>query len=216
MVGLPWWGMNKPTPAPTVPKPLSKRQLAKLANPHNFYPTPEEAVEMLLDAETFPGSIWEPCVGEGHITRTLFRRGYTNVWETDIASHNGYRLDQRGDFLTLTRSVNHVVTNPPFDKAEAIIRHARRQADTKVAILLRLAFLESSIRTAFFEEHPPARVWVFRNRLTLYPQHLLMTPLTNGKKRNGGTQAMAWFVWDTSHRGRPVIDWLPWIKSAAI
>lgn len=216
--------MNMITPPPTGPQqPISNptargKAAKKAANPHNFYPTPPAAVEALLDKEVFPGSIWEPCAGVGHVTRVLKARGHTDVWETDVVQHQGYLLSQGpADFLTLTRTVDHIVTNPPYDQAEAMVRHARKQARGKVAMLLRLAFLESAVRKDFFEDHPPARVWVFRKRLTLYPHYLLNTANDEtvaqvqaaGRPRGSrsGTVAFAWFIWDTSH-SRPTIGWI--------
>jgi hypothetical protein len=68
-------------------------------------------------------------------------------------------------------------------------------------MLLRLAFLESVKRKAFFEKYPPARVYVFRKRVTMYPAGTV-------KPKNSSTIAFAWFIWEKGFSGNPVIDWI--------
>lgn len=172
----------------------------------DFYPTPHGATKALLQHERFPGAIWEPAAGHGDICEVLRSEGFTEIFTSDKHNHLGGPIhDAYGDFTGMDRGdrrVDHIVTNPPYGVAEKFIRHALTQADSKVAMLLRLAFLESITRRPFFDDNPPARVWVFRKRLSLYPYG--HSQLGKG----GGKTAMAWFVWDRSHRGRPQIDWL--------
>lgn len=47
--------------------------------PHDFYPTPPEAVRALLSVETFEGSIWEPACGDGAISKVLLDAGHEVV-----------------------------------------------------------------------------------------------------------------------------------------
>jgi len=42
----------------------------------DFYATPFEATDALLSVETFKGSIFEPCCGEGHISKRLLKHRY--------------------------------------------------------------------------------------------------------------------------------------------
>lgn len=50
----------------------------------DFYPTKDrEAVKKFLAREKFEGGIWEPCCGEGHLTKILKERRYV-VIQTDI------------------------------------------------------------------------------------------------------------------------------------
>ena len=57
-----------------------------------------------------------------------------------------------------------VVGNPPFSHAEEHVRASLRVARVGVAMLLRLAFLESAERAPFWREHPAAEVRVFSER----------------------------------------------------
>ena len=46
----------------------------------DYYATPPEATDALLSVETFKGDIFEPCCGEGHISKRLIERGYNVDW----------------------------------------------------------------------------------------------------------------------------------------
>lgn len=87
------------------------------------------------------------------------------------------------DFLQWDESCrfNVIITNPPFYLAEEIVRKALRCAD-HVAMLLRLAFLESRRREAFHEEHP-SNVYVLSRRPSF---------MANGMTDSA---AYAWFKW---------------------
>jgi hypothetical protein len=104
------------------------------------------------------------------------------------------------DFLNTERRHQNIVTNPPFHSAQGFVAVGLKQAQKKLALLLRLAFLEGANRaeTIFFA-HPPSRVWVFSERITFYPK---------GARRAGsGTTAYAWFVWDKDHAGPTELAW---------
>src|SRR6266404_1938060 len=104
------------------------------------------------------------------------------------------------NFLGTKRRAPNVITNPPFNSAEGFVATAQRQAQSKFALLLRLAFLEGGNRArTIFKDRAPARVWVFSERITFYPK---------GAQRAGsGTTAYAWFVWDKDHAGRTELKW---------
>ena len=92
------------------------------------------------------------------------------------------------DFLKSSRTVD-IVTNPPYNSVEGFVESGRRQATHKVCLLLRLAFLEGANRQrTIFAKTPPARVWVFSERITFYPAGAVV--------KGSGTTAYAWFVWD--------------------
>ena len=100
-----------------------------------------------------------------------------------------------GDFLDYKGSPHGTSGNPPFSAAEEHVRHAMRISRVGVGFLLRLAFLESAKRRAFWREHPPAEVHVLSER-----------PSFTG----GGTDnaAYGWFVWRRGFSGTPGLYWL--------
>jgi hypothetical protein len=88
----------------------------------DFYPTPAWATHALCEHETFEGAIWEPCCGDGAMSRVLKARGYSVV-STDLHDR-GYGLPDM-DFLKAdVEDVPNIVTNPPFGIAEAVIDKA--------------------------------------------------------------------------------------------
>jgi len=168
----------------------------------DFYATPEEATIALLEREEFTGNIWEPACGDGAISRVLKDYGH-EVYSSDIV-YRGYGMGGSTDFLdTKDRRVKNIVTNPPFKLAKQFVEHSLSCATDKVAMFLRLAFLESQNRKEMFENTPLARVYVFSKRLTLYPGD---TPIEEHK--GNGNIAFAWFIWDHAYKGEPVLRWI--------
>ena len=77
----------------------------------------------------------------------------SRVLETGCARWRKLNLFDRGygergvDFLSANRKVDNIImTNPPYNSAEAFVAAGVRQAKRKVALLLRLAFLEGANR----------------------------------------------------------------------
>jgi hypothetical protein len=165
----------------------------------DFYPTPPEATEALLEAERFDAAIWEPACGDGAISRVLERRGH-EVISSDLVDR-GYG-ETRIDFL-MERHLRapNIVTNPPFKLAVQFVRHSLDLGATKIAMLLKIAFLEGVERAALFRASPLARVHVFSKRVTF-------RNASRGEVNGSGMMAFAWFVWDREHGGPPQLGWL--------
>jgi hypothetical protein len=177
-------------------KPTMKR-FADLDGP-DFFPTPRWATYALLDNESFQGITWECACGDGEMSRVL---------ETDCKRVISSDLYDRGygdggvDFLAATRQADNIITNPPYNSAEAFVGVGVSQAKHKFALLLRLAFLEGANRAkTIFAEAPPARVWVFSERITFYPK--------GAEVKGSGTTAYAWFVWDKDAPSGTELKWL--------
>lgn len=160
----------------------------------DFYPTPAMATAALLGRELFHGDIWEPACGDGAMSKVIEDYGY-RVRSTDLYDR-GYGTSGV-DFLRCTDRSENIVTNPPFKYANQFIHKALTKADSKVALLLRLNYLESKTRKKFFKGHkdfPFKKVLVFSERIPF-----------NGP---GNMMAFAWFIWDRSYQGTPEIDWI--------
>ncbi len=179
-------------------KPTLKR-FADLEGP-DFFPTPEWATRALIDNELFEGSLWEPACGDGAMVRVLEQTGCPVV-ATDLFDR-GYG-EPGVDFLKAARRFDNIVTNPPYNAAEGFVRAGMEQSTRKLALLLRLAFLEGANRQrTIFAKTPPARVWVFSERITFYP--------AGAVRKGSGTTAYAWFVWDKQTVGsKTELKWLP-------
>lgn len=168
----------------------------------DFYPTPSRAVEALLAAESFQGDIWEPACGDGAISKVFEAAGH-RVVSSDLVDR-GY--GETGiDFLMEYRSrAPNIVTNPPFKLAVPFVRKSLELTTGKVAMLLKIAFLEGIERSALFADSPLASVHVFSQRLAFVPGGS-----RGGRKLDGGGMiAFAWFVWDHAHTGKPTLGWI--------
>jgi hypothetical protein len=178
-------------------KPTTKR-FADLSGA-DFFPTPKWATHALIDNETFTGDIWESACGDGSMSEVLETTG-NRVISSDLYDR-GYG-EGGVDFLHTNRRATNIVTNPPYNAAEGFVKAGLNAADQKFALLLRLAFLEGKNRQkTIFNQIPPARVWVFSERITFYP--------AGAVKKGSGTTAYAWFVWDKSASSGTELRWLP-------
>ena len=163
---------------------------------NDFYATPEESTEKLLRVVTFRGRIYEPCCGQGHISEVLIKHGY-KVFSSDLVDR-GYGTP-RIDFLMETQKHDNIVTNPPFKNALEFAERALELSRYKVALLLKLSFLEGVARRNFFRSYPPEKVWVFSQRQAL---------MKNGEPHSGGMLALAWFIWSKDNIESPTIGWV--------
>ena len=176
-------------------KPTLKR-FADLDGP-DFFPTPAWATHALIDNEVFLGEVWESACGNGAMSAVL-EQANSKVISSDLYER-GYG-EAGVDFLAPTRKAANIITNPPFNAAEGFVRSGLDCAERKFALLLRLAFLEGANRQrTIFSEAPPARVWVFSERITFYP--------AGAVQAGSGTTAYAWFVWDKDASGGTELRW---------
>ncbi|WP_152463072.1 hypothetical protein [Roseivivax sp. THAF30] len=179
------------------PQPTMKRR-ADLEGP-DFYPTPEWATLAILENEKFGPDVWESACGDGAMSKVI-KEFYTGVHSSDLFDRG---FGEAGvDFTETRRRHDYVITNPPFHSAEDFVQAGIKSAKKKFALLLRLAFLEGGRRQeSIFNKTPPARVWVFSERITFYPR--------DAQRKGSGTTAYAWFVWDNDAFGTTQLKWLP-------
>lgn len=133
----------------------------------DWYPTPPYATEALLSVEQFDEHVWECACGDGAISKVLVDAGHV-VSSTDL---NDFGYGTPGiDYLMETQlQADHIISNPPYKLANEFIKHSIELGVTKHCWLLRLAFLEGQKRfDDIFQHNPPARVYVFSKRLTIW------------------------------------------------
>jgi len=92
-----------------------------------------------------------------------------------------------------------IITNPPYRLAKQFIAHALRLVP-EVAMLCRLAFLESTRPTRLLEECGLARVLVFRNRLPMMHRYGWTGP------HNSSSTAFAWYIWQRGCNDVPRLE----------
>jgi hypothetical protein len=184
---------------------VANKRTANLDGP-DFYPTPAWATNALLSVEKFSGSINEPCCGAGAMSVELSNAGY-EVISSDMFNHG---FGKSGiDARRLIGPVDNIVTNPPYNIAAEMLEHFLGIYRRKIALLLRLSFLESRKRYPLFQRSPPSRIHIFSERLSLCK--------AGGTVNGGGTISYAWLVWMRKRANGPVVHWLPpiWKKDAA-
>lgn len=182
---------------------------------NDYYATHPIATEMLCDLETFSKDVLEPCCGEGHISEVLKSRGY-NVESMDLIDR-GY--GQGGvDFLEYYEPVDKdIVTNPPYKLAKEFVEHAMEMITPghKVAMFLKLTFLESSGRRELFKKYPPKKIWVSSSRIPCGKNGDFYQRDKDGNVKIGAdgepkeissAVCYAWFIWEKNYQGPIVVD----------
>ena len=173
---------------------------------HDYYATEPKAVEILLENETFNHSIWECACGEGHISKVLQAAGY-DVYSSDLI-YRGFGDPEPFDFLkdSLDDFDGDIITNPPYKFAKEFVETALETVKDgrKVAMFLKLTFLESKARKKMFEKYPPKTVYVSSSRL----QCAKNGDFEKYGKGVGTAVAYAWFVWEKGFKGDPIIKWV--------
>ncbi len=157
----------------------SSNHVAENREAFDYYVTDPKAVEMLLELEQFAPVIWEPACGEGHISKVLQAHGY-QVISTDLV-YRGFGDPEPLDFLkeTLDGFEGDIITNPPYSTGLEFVQRALESARPggKVAMFLKVQFLEGQKRGAFFKDTPP--------ELFTYPVHGFLVPrmaILNGSR----------------------------------
>ena len=169
----------------------------------DYYATDPQALEMLLKFESFSPAVWENAVGGGHLAEVLKRHGY-KVKCSDIVDR-GYPDTEIIDFLTYAPETEldlDIVTNPPYSVAQKFVEKSLQciSKGHKVAMFLKLQFLEGKSRRILFDFNPPKYVYVSSSRLLCAP---------NGVFEDSKSSAVcyAWFVWVKGFKGEPTIRW---------
>lgn len=170
----------------------------------DYYATDPKAAELLLELETFSSNIWECACGEGHLSKVFEDAGY-NVRSTDLIDRG---FGEAGvDFLSpdIIEWDGDIITNPPYKYAQKFIEKALEivPKGNKVAMFLKVQFLEGKSRKELFRRYPPRTVYVSSSRILC---------AKNGEfemfKASGGSAvAYAWFVWEKGFDGDTNIKW---------
>lgn len=178
---------------------------------NDFYATPFNATEAILNKVKLNGSILEPAAGQGHISKILKDYyPYNEIISTDLIQREerfGISIQGGIDFLTYSfnRKFDNIITNPPFNLAQEFIEKALTLSNDKVIMFAKIQLLEGSKRRELFDSSPLKYIYVFTKRVN---------PLRNGEELDekgkpwASTMCFAWFVWEHGYEGEPVVRWL--------
>lgn len=167
----------------------------------DYYATDPIAADLLLNEEVFNNKIWECACGEGHLSKIFIKKLY-NTKSTDIIDRG---FGDVYDFLSIKNNNwdGDIITNPPYKFATEFIEKALDIIPTgnKVAMFLKLTFLEGKKRKKLFEKNPPKVIYVSSSRIQC---------AKNGDFSNIGSSAVAygWYVWEKGFQGDPIIKWI--------
>jgi predicted RNA methylase len=173
---------------------------------NDYYATPPQSTQALLDVLELKGSILEPACGEGHISEVLKKNYPDNeIVSTDLIDR-GYGVGGI-DFLEkeYDRTFDNVITNPPFKYMREFVERSLELSTDKVIMFGKIQFLEGRRRKEFLENSPLKYVYVFSER---------QSPMRNGSpvdengKKWSSTMCFAWYVWEQGYQGEPIIRWL--------
>ncbi len=170
---------------------------------NDFYATPEIATELLLKLETFQKNIWEPACGLGHISKVLSLNGY-KVKNSDLINR-GYEKTLEIDFLkTKEKFKGDIITNPPYKYAKEFIEKSFELIEdkSKIAMFLKLQFLEGKSRKSLFKKFPPKIIYVSSTRLLC-----ALNGDWKDKSVKSGAVAYCWFIWEKGYKGKTILEW---------
>lgn len=191
--------MNNPGVYTTV---ISKNKKNGERERNDYYATDPKSVEALLKFESFNHYIWEPACGTGHISKVLEKAGY-DVISSDLI-YRGYGEKEPLNFLEYKDQIeDDIITNPPYSLAQEFVEKSLEitKPSAKIAMLLKIQFLEGKARAKLFKKYPPKIIYVFSERQVC---------AKNGEfeKIRGSAVCYAWFIWEKGFKGDPAIKWI--------
>lgn len=169
----------------------------------DYYATDPVAGELLLGIETFSDNLWECACGEGHLSKVFEANGF-HVRSTDLIDR-GYG-EGGVDFLLCTEPFDgDIVTNPPYKYAKEFVEKAIELVTDghKVAMLLKLQFLEGKARRELFDRFPPKTIWVSTKRINCCKNG----DFGSEQRKNNSAQAYAWYIWEKGYAGPTTVKW---------
>jgi hypothetical protein len=180
---------------------------------NQWFVEPKWATRLLLEWESFNGTVYDPACGQGNIVETFTDAGF-EAFGSDLVEREGQHESWfmgTHNFVKETENydgIDNIVSNPPYYHAkgtEAYIRKALTIAREKVAIFAPLSFLAGGKRASnFYQIMPPHRVHPILPRPSCPPGQSLL----DGGSDEGGKVDSMWMIWDTREAyGETKIIW---------
>lgn len=165
----------------------------------DYYATEPKAMHLLLEREKFSDYILEPACGEGHLSKVLESYGY-NVTSEDLIDRGFGNVK---DFFERSSWRGDIITNPPYKIALDFLKHSLAiiPVGNRVAMFLKIQFLEGKSRKQFFLKNPPKLIYVSSSRLNC---------AKNGDfdKYTSSAVCYAWFIFEKGYKGKSVVEWI--------
>ena len=166
----------------------------------DFYSTNPIAIDYLLKHEDFDENIWECACGNGKLSERLKEKGF-NVRSTDLV-YRDYGEKESVDFLAQNQVFDgDIITNPPYNLALEFVEKALELSNRKVAMFLKIQFLETKKRYLnLFKDNPPKKVLVFVKRMACYRE--------DDTSFKSSAICFCWIVWDKEYNGDTILEWI--------
>ncbi|WP_291626124.1 NAD(P)-dependent oxidoreductase [Clostridium sp.] len=177
---------------------------------NDYYATSYGSIKALLDNVEFTGNFLEPCVGGGHIVEVI-KQYYPNedIFYMDIVDR-GYEDTLVDNFLEHDfkgQKFDNIITNPPYSLAQEFLERSMEiiNENGKVAMFLKIQFLEGVKRREMFKKYPPKYIYVFTKRQNTWRNG---SAVDEKGKPWATTMCFAWFIWEEGFNGEPIVRWL--------
>ena len=176
----------------------------------DFYATDPKAALLLLELEKFSNNIWECSCGQGHLSEVFKQAGYS-VKSTDLIDR-GYG-EGGVDFLAIDNVEwnGDIITNPPYKYAQEFIEKALQiiPKGCKVAMFLKLQFMEGKARKNLFINYPPKTIYVSSSRILCAKNAEFEKMIAGG----GSAICYAWYIWEKQDfYGKDYITQVKWFN----
>ena len=172
---------------------------------NDYYATDPIAAELLLQHEEFLHDIWEYASGENHLADVFTKHGHI-VRMSDIVKRTP--TTEVYDFLSMDNISwkGDIITNPPYKLATEFIYKALSIISdaNKVAMFLKLQFMEVNESKHLFTIFPPKTIYVSSSRI-LCAKNAEFERMRAG---GGSAVAYAWYVWVKGYKGPTSIKWI--------
>lgn len=177
---------------------IRRTKKSKLENAKDFYQTPTEATQALLEVIYKLGidprsSVLDPCCGKFAIYRRL------NYYFLNVKYYDQYAGWIRRNFLTSTKKYDVIIMNPPYGKKKyEFIDHARKLAK-HVFVLLPMQIVNYN---QFHIDYMDIKEFVGKVKMTpKFHMH-------DGKElKPGGMSAYSWFYFNPDNDYPASIEW---------
>lgn len=169
----------------------------------DFYATDPIAIRILMDQESFSKNILEPACGMGHMSQAIKDTDpYYKVYSSDLF-FRGYGEGGLNFYHDIKHWKGDIITNPPYSHAVKFIEHALDiiPEGNKVAMFLKILFMEGQKRKKLFTDHPPKTIYISSSRILC---------AKDGDFEKNTTKAVgyAWYVWEKGFQGNTTLKWI--------
>ena len=180
---------------------------------NDFYATDPKTVDIFLQraikdnlfSDLQNEVVWECACGDGNISKKIREYYPSSIGKDTDLVYRGYG-EGSVDFLVSSETgAKMIVTNPPFSLMNDFIKKGLELTSKYLVLFAKIQTLETVERKKILENSPLKYVYVHSARQATWKDGKSRDP--NGKKW-ATTMFLAWFVWDKTYTGEPVIRFL--------